>query len=88
VYIAIGIMGATVMPHNLYPPFRSRSKPQAAKGHVVYSERHPLQYHRFGCRLSVAFSLLNAAILVLAANGIFWQAEHHRPEERCPIRPR
>ena len=47
-YVAIGIIGATVMPHNLVPALGAGAEPQAAEGRALDAERHPLQHHRLG----------------------------------------
>ena len=67
-YLAIGILGATVMPHNLYlhssiVQTRATSRDQA-------SQRRALQLSTLDTVLSLALALLvNAAILVLAARA-------------------
>lgn len=79
-YVAIGIIGATVMPHNLY---LHSSLVQSRK-----IERHDKSIRealRFNCfdsvlALSVAF-VVNAAIMILAANVFFgrsgaWRSDH------------
>ena len=69
-YVAIGIIGATVMPHNLYlhsALVQSRKLQQDAR-----SMRKAIQFNTIDSTLalSVAF-FVNAAILVLAANVFF-----------------
>jgi manganese transport protein len=65
-YLAIGILGATVMPHNLYlhssvVQTRVRSQAPAAKAAAI-------RYARLDTFASLALALLiNAAILILAA---------------------
>ena len=68
-YIAIGIIGATVMPHNLYlhsSLVQTRKIERTPKG-----IREALRFNLLdtGIALNVAF-LVNAAILILAANYV------------------
>src|SRR5262249_21152682 len=66
VYIAIGIIGATVMPHNLY--LHSALVQSRRVGSDEPSVRRAILFNTFDsvAALSLAF-LVNAAILVLAA---------------------
>jgi manganese transport protein len=69
-YVAIGIIGATVMPHNLYlhsALVQSRNVPRTADG-----IRHALRFNFYDSviALNIAF-LVNAAILIVAA-ATFW----------------
>src|SRR5215467_1517578 len=73
IYVAIGIIGATVMPHNLYlhsalVQSRKLQKDQA-------SIRSAIRFNTIDSTtaLTIAF-LVNAAILVLAANVFFGQS--------------
>ena len=70
VYLAIGIIGATVMPHNLYLHSALVQSRQFGKDDL--SVRRALKYNLIDTvvALSVAF-LVNAAILVLAAVVFF-----------------
>ncbi|MBT9368879.1 Nramp family divalent metal transporter [Rhizobium sp. CSW-27] len=65
-YIAIGIIGATVMPHNLYLHsgiLQTRKLPQDTAG-----KREALRYSTLDSTVALSFALLvNAAILILAA---------------------
>jgi manganese transport protein len=65
-YVAIGILGATVMPHNLYlhsALVQTRAFPQTAEG-----KRVACRYNFFDSLLALnAAFLINAAILILAA---------------------
>jgi manganese transport protein len=65
-YIAIGILGATVMPHNLYlhsSIVQTRDFPSDSSG-----KREALRYAIFDSTVALAFALfINAAILVLGA---------------------
>ena len=48
--LAIAIIGATVMPHNLYLHSALVQTPPVGEGRSVHSPRHPLQHHRLdGC---------------------------------------
>ncbi len=65
-YIAIGILGATVMPHNLY--LHSSLVQTRAFGTTVCDRREALRYAVFDSTLALGFALfINAAILVLGA---------------------
>lgn len=65
-YIAIGILGATVMPHNLYlhsSIVQTRNYPRTSKG-----KREAIRFANLDSVAALMFALLiNAAILVLAA---------------------
>src|SRR5580692_483713 len=69
-YIAIGIIGATVMPHNLYlhSALVQTRKIQKGDGNVRKALR--LNFLDSAIALNVAF-LVNAAILILAATAFF-----------------
>src|SRR5271154_4678078 len=65
-YIAIGILGATVMPHNLY--LHSSIVQTRAFGASVRDRREALHYAVFDSTLALGFALfVNAAILILGA---------------------
>ena len=66
IVVAIGIIGATVMPHNLYLHSALVQSRQAAGRRRVDPPGDPVQHARHTVALSLAF-LVNAAILVLAA---------------------
>ncbi|MDB5801065.1 MAG: manganese transport protein [Rhodocyclales bacterium] len=69
-YIAIGILGATVMPHNLY--LHSSIVSSRRIGPSVAEKRQALRYYFIDTGIALNFALLvNAAILVLAA-AAFW----------------
>jgi manganese transport protein len=71
-YIAIGILGATVMPHNLY--LHSSIVQTRAYAHEVESKREAVRFAVIDSTLALSFALfINAAILVLGA-----AAFHHR----------
>src|SRR6266403_3642656 len=65
-YIAIGILGATVMPHNLY--LHSSLVQTRAFGFEPKQRREALRYAIFDSTFALGFALfINAAILVLGA---------------------
>lgn len=65
-YIAIGILGATVMPHNLY--LHSSIVQTRAFGISTRDRREAVRYAIFDSTLALGFALfINAAILVLGA---------------------
>jgi len=65
-YIAIGILGATVMPHNLY--LHSSIVQTRAFGSSTHDRREALKYAVIDSTLALCFALfVNAAILVLGA---------------------
>jgi manganese transport protein len=71
-YLAIGILGATVMPHNLY--LHSSIVQTRAFGSSSGQKREAIRYATFDSTVALGFSLfVNAAILVLGA-----AAFHHR----------
>jgi manganese transport protein len=65
-YIAIGILGATVMPHNLYlhsSIVQTRSSPETAEG-----KKLAVRYATIDSTIALLFALfINAAILILSA---------------------
>ena len=65
-YIALGILGATVMPHNLY--LHSGLVQTRAYGDSIPEKRSALKYATIDSTLALMFALLiNASILILAA---------------------
>src|ERR1700694_1333328 len=65
-YIAIGILGATVMPHNLY--LQSSIVQTRAYGASTRERKEAVRYAIFDSTLALGFALfINAAILVLGA---------------------
>ena len=71
-YLAIGILGATVMPHNLY--LHSSIVQTRAFGFEVESKREAIKFSTLDSSIALGFSFfINAAILVLGA-----AAFHHR----------
>jgi manganese transport protein len=65
-YIAIGILGATVMPHNLY--LHSAIVQTRANGEDDAGRRDALRHATIDSNIALSFALfINAAILILAA---------------------
>ena len=78
-YIAIGILGATVMPHNLY--LHSSIVQTRAFGVSVGDRREALRYAIFDSTLALSFALfVNAAILVLGAAAFHTRGLHNVAE--------
>src|SRR5882672_2248201 len=74
-YIAIGILGATVMPHNLY--LHSSIVQTRAFGASVRDRKEALRYAVFDSTLALGFALfINAAILVLGAAAFHTRGLH------------
>lgn len=65
-YLALGIIGATVMPHNLY--LHSALVQTRAFGPSIDDKREALRFATIDSTLALTFALtINAAILILAA---------------------
>jgi manganese transport protein len=65
-YLALGILGATVMPHNLY--LHSGIVQTRAYGESIPEKRQALKYATIDSTLALMFALtINASILILAA---------------------
>ncbi len=65
-YLALGIIGATVMPHNLY--LHSALVQTRAFGSTVEDKREALRFATIDSTFALTFALtINAAILILAA---------------------
>lgn len=78
-YIAIGILGATVMPHNLY--LHSSLVQTRAFGTSPEKRREALRYAVFDSTLALGFALfINAAILVLGAAAFHTRGLHNVAE--------
>jgi manganese transport protein len=78
-YIAIGILGATVMPHNLY--LHSSIVQTRAFGASVPDRREALRYAVFDSTVALAFAMfVNAAILVLGAAAFHTRGLHNVAE--------
>ncbi len=75
-YIAIGILGATVMPHNLY--LHSSIVQTRAFGISTRDRREAVRYAIFDSTLALGFALfINAAILVLGAAAFHTRGLHN-----------
>jgi len=69
-YLAIGILGATVMPHNLY--LHSSIVQTRAFGRTSREKREAIRFTIFDSTLALGFSLfINAAILILGAAAFY-----------------
>jgi manganese transport protein len=78
-YIAIGILGATVMPHNLY--LHSSIVQTRAFGVSPGDRREALRYAVFDSTLALSFALfVNAAILILGAAAFHTRGLHNVAE--------
>src|SRR6202171_2898212 len=78
-YIAIGILGATVMPHNLY--LHSSIVQTRAFGASVRDRKEALRYAVFDSTVALGFALfINAAILVLGAAAFHTHGLHNVAE--------
>ncbi len=65
-YLALGILGATVMPHNLY--LHSAIVQTRAYGDSIEEKREALKFATIDSTVALCFALLiNASILILAA---------------------
>ena len=74
-YIAVGILGATVMPHNLY--LHSAVVQTRRVGPTVSDRREAIRYATIDSSLALGLAfLVNAAILILAA-ATFYRTGHH-----------
>ncbi len=74
-YIAIGILGATVMPHNLY--LHSSIVQTRAFGSGVRDKREALRFAYIDSNIALGIALfINAAILVLAAAAFHTRGMH------------
>jgi manganese transport protein len=78
-YIAIGILGATVMPHNLY--LHSSIVQTRAFGFSQRDRREAVRYAIFDSTLALGFALfINAAILILGAAAFHTRGLHNVAE--------
>jgi manganese transport protein len=78
-YIAIGILGATVMPHNLY--LHSSIVQTRAFSMDTAGKREALRYAIFDSTLALGFALfINAAILILGAAAFYSRGLHEVAE--------
>jgi manganese transport protein len=74
-YIAIGIIGATIMPHNLY--LHSNIVNIKSLGSLSLENKKSLiRYSNIGSAISLIFAFfINAGILILAANAFFYTGQ-------------
>ena len=78
-YIAIGILGATVMPHNLY--LHSSIVQTRAFGNSTRDRREAVRFAIFDSTLALGFALfINVAILVLGAAAFHTRGLHNVAE--------
>ncbi len=79
IYVAIGILGATVMPHNLYlhsAIAQTRHYPLTVQG-----KREAIFFGTIDSTVALLFALfINAAILIVAGAS-FYQSGHHEVAE-------
>jgi len=69
-YLALGIIGATVMPHNLY--LHSSIVQTRAIGPSIPEKRQAIRYATLDSTFALTFALfINAAILILAAAAFY-----------------
>lgn len=78
-YISIGILGATVMPHNLY--LHSSLVQTRAIERTPEGMRTAIRYNFADCFVALNFAfLINAAILIMAAAAFYTHGLHHLAE--------
>jgi manganese transport protein len=78
-YVAIGIIGATVMPHNLY--LHSSITQTRHYDLTPEGKREAIRFGTLDSTIALSFALLiNAAILILAA-ATFYRTGHHEVAE-------
>ena len=74
-YVSIGILGATVMPHNLYLP--SSIVQTRMFERTVEGKREAIKFATIDSSAALMFALfINGAILVLAAAAFHWSGHH------------
>jgi manganese transport protein len=75
-YIAIGILGATVMPHNLY--LHSSIVQTRRIGPDPAAKREAIRFATFDSTLALLFAFcINAAILILSAASFHWSGHQN-----------
>jgi len=78
-YIAIGILGATVMPHNLY--LHSSIVQTRNYSRTLEGKREALRYASIDSAVALGLAFfVNAAILVVSA-AVFYRSGHHEVAE-------
>jgi manganese transport protein len=84
-YVAIGILGATVMPHNLY--LHSALVQTRDFDESVAGRREAVHYAIIDSTLALLLALLiNASILIVARRRFMHTATRRSPRFRMPIR--
>ena len=74
-YVSIGILGATVMPHNLY--LHSSIVQTRMFERTVEGKREAIKFATIDSSAALMFALfINGAILVLAAAAFHWSGHH------------
>ncbi|WP_068468593.1 Nramp family divalent metal transporter [Candidatus Protochlamydia phocaeensis] len=74
-YVAIGILGATVMPHNLYLHSSIVQTRKYDQTHI--GKRETIKFVTIDSTVALSFALfINASILIIAA-AVFHKAGHH-----------
>ena len=83
-YIAIGILGATVMPHNLY--LHSSIVQTRRYEETPTGKREAVRFAFIDSTIALSFALfINAAILIVAAATFHTTGQHARsPRSRTP----
>jgi len=72
-YIALSILGATVMPHNLY----LHSSIVQTRKYAIDDRKHAVKAAYIDSTIALTFALIaNAALLILAAS-VFYRSGHH-----------
>jgi manganese transport protein len=78
-YVSIGILGATVMPHNLY--LHSSIVQTRKFAHTSEGKREAIKFATIDSTLALTFALfINAAILILAAAAFHWSGHREVAE--------
>jgi len=78
-YLALGILGATVMPHNLY--LHTALVQSRATGQDVATKREAIRFASIDSSVALALALLiNSAILITAAAAFHVRGETHVTE--------
>lgn len=83
-YLALGILGATVMPHNLY--LHSGIVQTREIGETIAEKREALKFATLDSTIALMFALLiNASILILAAATFNKAGRRPLPNSAKPI---
>src|SRR5438128_774840 len=78
-YVSIGILGATVMPHNLY--LHSSIVQTRKFEQTVLGKREAIKFATIDSTVALMFALfINGAILVLAASAFHWSGHRNVAE--------